>query len=102
MCLGMSLAKQEIFLLTVSTLQKFLIKPENEGAKIDYEPVPGLAMSPKPFKVRLIEKTRTSNLGTLQKFLSKPEKEGAKIDYVPVPGLALSPKPFEVRPIEKN
>lgn len=54
-CLGESVARMELFLYLTTMLKRFSFLPENESAP-DMEGTLGLTYSPKPFKVRAVER----------------------------------------------
>lgn len=51
MCLGINVAKQELFLFFVSMLQHFKLEPPPGILKLDEEYVPGLTVQPKQFQI---------------------------------------------------
>lgn len=55
-CLGEPLARDTIFLFLASIFQKFQVGPDPENPKLDFEPMIGFILVPKPFNVVMKER----------------------------------------------
>ena len=56
-CLGETLAKTEFYLFFTGLVQQFTFLPEKDGVYPTEESTFGITLLPKPFKVRLLERT---------------------------------------------
>ena len=56
-CLGEKLAKTELFLFFTGLVQQFTFLPEKDGVYPTEESTFGVTCLPKPFKVRIIDRT---------------------------------------------
>ena len=56
-CLGEKLAKTELYLFFTGLVQQFTFLPENEGDYPTEESTFGVTCLPKPFKVRVLDRT---------------------------------------------
>ena len=56
-CLGETLAKTELYLFFTGLVQQYRFLPENEGVYPTEESTFGITLLPKPFRVRLLDRT---------------------------------------------
>ena len=56
-CLGETLAKTELYLFFTGLVQHYKFLPENEGVYPTEESTFGITLLPKPFRVRLLDRT---------------------------------------------
>ena len=56
-CLGETLAKTEFYLFFTGLVQQFTFLPEKDGVYPTEESTFGITLLPKPFKVRLLDRT---------------------------------------------
>lgn len=52
-CLGEGLARMELFLIMVTLLRKFKFSWPEDAGEPDYEPVYGVTLTPKPYRMKV-------------------------------------------------
>ncbi len=56
-CLGENLARTQIFCFLTGILHRFVLSPAEEGQAMSEEAVMGVALTPKPFRLRFVHRT---------------------------------------------